>query len=144
MSEVIEGQEVASLPVEQPVKANSDPLLALIERAAFDPAFDPDKLEKLLNQQERILKYQAEQEFNEALLRITKNMPKITKNKSFGYALELLKQGKKARRKYGFRKGLYIYKADNDYILLSDDKSKFNLTIHAINATDWEEYEGDY
>lgn len=55
------GQEVAT------AEAPATSVLQVIERAARDPAIDIDKLERLLNMQERIVMRDAEAQFNSAM-----------------------------------------------------------------------------
>lgn len=55
-------------------------LLNVIERAARDPNVDIDKMERLLNMQERVLSRQAEQSFNEAMNAAQTQMPQIVKD----------------------------------------------------------------
>src|SRR5260221_14458605 len=50
----------------------------VIERAASNPDVDVDKLERLLNMQERILSKQAEIAFNAAFAEMQAEMPEIT------------------------------------------------------------------
>lgn len=60
-------------------------MINIIAKAASDPNVDVAKLEKLLDMQERIMNKQAEIDFNEALARISKQMPRIVKGGSVGY-----------------------------------------------------------
>jgi hypothetical protein len=55
-------------------------LLAIVARAASDPACDVDKMQALLNMQERILANQARNEFNAAFARLSGRLPRIKKN----------------------------------------------------------------
>jgi len=55
-------------------------MLAIIARAASDPAVDVAKMQALLDMQERILAKQAEAEFNAALVRLADAMPRVRKN----------------------------------------------------------------
>lgn len=52
-------------------------LLNVIARAASDPNVDIDKLERLLEMQERVMARDAEQRFNEAMAAAQKEMPQI-------------------------------------------------------------------
>lgn len=60
-------------------------MINIIAKAASDPNVDVAKLEKLLDMQERIMSKQAEIDFNEALARISKKMPRIVKGGVVGY-----------------------------------------------------------
>jgi len=53
--------------------------LAVIERAAFNPDVDVDKMQRLLDMQERILNKNAEIAFNQAMARLQPNLPTIHK-----------------------------------------------------------------
>ncbi len=55
--------------------------LAVIAKAAADPACDVGKMEKLLDMQERVNKSRAEQEFNAAMVRVQTEAKKIRRNK---------------------------------------------------------------
>jgi len=56
--------------------------VAVIERALTNPEVDVDKLERLLNVQERVMSKQAEITFNQAMARLQPRIPVIFKNKS--------------------------------------------------------------
>lgn len=55
-------------------------VLAVIDRAARDPATDVDKLERLLGMYERIEARTAEKEFNIAMMTAQSEMPKVFKD----------------------------------------------------------------
>ena len=59
-------------PVDQ-----STALINVIEKAAYNPDVDIDKMERLLAMQERIIDRQAEQAFNDAMVRAQESMPII-------------------------------------------------------------------
>lgn len=67
------------------VTTQSNTMIDIIAKAASDPNVDVTKLEKLLDMQERIMEKQAEIDFNEALARISKLMPRIVKGGTVGY-----------------------------------------------------------
>lgn len=58
---------VAVAKPQESVAGSSDPMLAMIERAARDPSVDISKLEKLMEMREGVRAQAAEQAFNEAL-----------------------------------------------------------------------------
>lgn len=65
------------------VDRNETPLtstLAVIERAASNKEIDVEKMERLLQMQERILAKQAESEFNEAMQRVQQEVPRILRD----------------------------------------------------------------
>lgn len=55
----------------------SNALLAVISRVATDPNCDLDKMERLLNMQERVMAKQAEQAFNAAMAAMQAEIPSI-------------------------------------------------------------------
>lgn len=57
--------------------ADNGSLLSVIARAASDPSVDIDKLERLLEMQERVVARDAERRFNEAMAAAQKEMPQI-------------------------------------------------------------------
>lgn len=63
-------------------------MLAMIERFARDPAVDVNKLQALLNMQERLMANQARAEFNEAFARLQQKLPRITKKGEVRYPTE--------------------------------------------------------
>jgi hypothetical protein len=65
-----------------PAEPTRDPFFALVERAATDPAFDPDKIDKLLVMWERTKQSAAEAEFNDAMARAQSEMEPIRKDAS--------------------------------------------------------------
>lgn len=65
------------------ISVSSDPTIAMIqviERAAVNPNVDIDKMERLMNMQERMMDRNAEAEFNQAMTRVQANMPTIQKD----------------------------------------------------------------
>lgn len=65
--------------VEAPVDLSGG-ILAVIERAARDPNVDIDKMERLLEMQERVLQRDAEAAFNAAMRAAQSQMPQIAKD----------------------------------------------------------------
>jgi hypothetical protein len=68
---------VVTLPAAEPVESRS--IMSVIERAAMNPDVDIDKMERLLQMQERILARQAEAAYNEALAKLQASMPEVRK-----------------------------------------------------------------
>lgn len=62
------------------IQAENRSLLDIVAKAAMDPNVDPQKMNALLDIQERIMNKQAEIEFNKALIRAQKNMPRVKKD----------------------------------------------------------------
>ncbi len=53
------------------------PVVSMFERLARDPSVDPDKLERLIGMQERILAHQAKAEFDAAFSELQGELPEI-------------------------------------------------------------------
>jgi hypothetical protein len=64
----------------EPVADLTSGLLAVIERAARDPAVDIDKMERLIAMQERVSARNAEVAFAEAFAELQPDLPAISKN----------------------------------------------------------------
>jgi len=58
-------------------KNDTSAIIQIIDRAATDPNVDIDKMERLLNMQERIFDKNAEMAFNTAMSAVQKEMPRI-------------------------------------------------------------------
>ena len=70
-------------PKEVALSQSVDPTIAMIqviERAAVNPDVDIDKMERLMNMQERMMDRNAEAEFNEAMTRAQALMPEVIKD----------------------------------------------------------------
>ena len=61
------------------VQREDDPFVAMVERLATNKDVDPDKLEKLVDIQMRIMDRNAEAEFNAAMSRVQEKLPTIVK-----------------------------------------------------------------
>ena len=61
--------------------ATGNALVSMIERAASNPAVDIDKMERLLQMQERVMAKQAETAFNDAMTSAQEEMPRIHADK---------------------------------------------------------------
>lgn len=70
---------VQTQPLEQ--SAGVTPMLSMIERAARDPSVDVDKMERLMQMQERVLARQAETAFNDAMTSAQANIGRIAADK---------------------------------------------------------------
>lgn len=77
------GSAVAVIPESDaslPAQADATAILAMIERAARDPSVDIDKMERLVQMQERVLKRNAEQAFNESMKAAQEDMPRVVRD----------------------------------------------------------------
>ena len=85
----MKGNQIELIPQDAPEALPAVPTgndtMSMIERLARDPSFDADKLEKLLAMKERQDAQQAEQAFNEAMIRLQSNPPKILRTKKLMY-----------------------------------------------------------
>lgn len=67
--------------VEAPVPATqADALISVIERAAMNPSVDIDKMERLLQMQERVMARQAEMAFHTAMAECQSEMEPVVRN----------------------------------------------------------------
>lgn len=83
-TEVVKQERMNLEPV--PVAENSgSAVLAIIARAASDPNVNVDKMQQLLEMQERIMARQAEADFNAAMNRLQPRLPRITKKGRIEY-----------------------------------------------------------
>ena len=78
--------KVESQGTEVAVHEGASAMMAIIARAASDPSIDVSKMTALLDMQERIMAKNAEIEFNEALARLSRVMPRINKDGQVEYA----------------------------------------------------------
>jgi hypothetical protein len=62
------------------ISATASQILTVIERAASNKDIDVDKMERLLQMQERILAKEAESEFNEAMQTVQAEIPRILRD----------------------------------------------------------------
>jgi hypothetical protein len=62
-------------------------VLAMIDRAARDASVDVQKMQALLDMQERVMKRHAETEFTEAFARLSARLPRIKKNGTLEYPI---------------------------------------------------------
>jgi hypothetical protein len=64
----------------EPIESSATAIIQVIERAASNPDVDIDKMERLLQMQERILARNAEAAFNTALAQMQNELPVIEEN----------------------------------------------------------------
>jgi len=92
-------------------------ILAVIARAAADPSCDLDKMERLLNMQERVMAKQAEVEFNSAMAAMQSEIPSVAergKSHSGAYATleDIVDVARPIMKKYGFAVSFRINQGD--------------------------------
>lgn len=78
--------------------------LALIRDMAVNPSVDADKLEKMLNMQERIMSKNAEIEFNAAFMRLQEKIPPFKKTGAVYYPVDKTKPDGEKRLAFKFVK----------------------------------------
>lgn len=77
MSNAVATTQEVSLPAEAP-RNEATAIIQVIERAAMNPDVDIDKMERLLQMQERVMDRQATMDFNAAMAAMQAEMPSIT------------------------------------------------------------------
>lgn len=77
MNQAIATTQESSPPVEAP-RSDATAIIQVIERAAMNPDVDIDKMERLLQMQERVMERQASMDFNAAMAAMQTEMPSIT------------------------------------------------------------------
>ncbi len=107
---VQQGQVVAAQP-------EASALIAVISRVATDPNCDLDKMERLLNMQERVMAKQAEQAFNAAMAAMQAEIPSIAErgtghNIKYATLEDILDTVRPIMHKYGFAVSFRISQAD--------------------------------
>ena len=75
------GPDIATAEDRAPKVPAATTIIAVIERAALDPNVDIDKMERLLQMQERILARQAEMEFNSAMATAQAEMEPVARDR---------------------------------------------------------------
>ena len=70
--------DITTVENQLPEVAPATSIIAVIERAALDPNVDIDKMERLLQMQERIIDRQAKADYTAALSQMQPNLPVIT------------------------------------------------------------------
>lgn len=81
MSTALERQSEAAPPA-QAQNSDAAAIVQVIERAAMNPEVDIDKMERLLQMQERVLDRQAAAEYSAAMATMQTDIPSITKRGS--------------------------------------------------------------
>lgn len=89
MTEENKTQAVAIAPTSSaPVVQLGGEYLDLIRTMATDPNVDPAKMQAILDVQERMMNKQAEQAFNEAMMNIDQELPRLVRNTPVQYAVD--------------------------------------------------------
>lgn len=102
----------------QPVVANEpNSLLAVISRVATDPDCDLDKMERLLNMQERLMAKQAESEFNAGMAAMQAEIPSIAErgtghNIKYATLEDIVDTVRPIMHKYGFAVSFRVQQTD--------------------------------
>jgi hypothetical protein len=73
-------QAVTRVEPEVPAISETAAIVQMIERAAMNPAVDIDKMERLLEMQERVMSRRAEAAFNEAMTAAQAEAPQVTRD----------------------------------------------------------------
>lgn len=99
------------------VQPESNALLAVISRVATDPNCDLDKMERLLNMQERVMARRAEQAFNAAMAAMQAEIPSIAErgtghNIKYATLEDILDTVRPIMHKYGFAVSFRISQVD--------------------------------
>lgn len=84
------------------VAQSPESMLAIIERAATNPAVDVAKMEALLTMQERLIANQSRQAFNEAFARLQPKLPRITKRGEVKYPVEKNNPQSKTKKAFSY------------------------------------------
>lgn len=77
---VVERQDTAPANIEQHPASDAEAMMAMISRAATDPNFDPDKMERLLQMHERITEREAKKAYVSAFAAMQQEMPEMPEN----------------------------------------------------------------
>lgn len=120
MNEVIQHQNNELAVVDQ-----SSAVLAVISRAAADPNVDMDKLERLLDMQERIMGKQAETEFNAALAAMQAEIPSVAErgtghNIKYATLEDIVDVVRPIMNKYGFAITFSVEQADKSITVVGE------------------------
>lgn len=99
------------------VQPEATTLIAVISRVATDPNCDLDKMERLLNMQERVMAKQAEQAFNAAMAAMQAEIPSIAErgtghNIKYATLEDILDTVRPIMHKYGFAVSFRISQVD--------------------------------
>jgi hypothetical protein len=93
--------EAEQLPA---VAAEPPSMLALIARAAADPATDVAKMQSLLAMQRELIADEARAQFNEAFARLQPRLPRVKKNGEVWYPIEKAKPDGPQKRAFRYAK----------------------------------------
>lgn len=98
---------VPASPVESPSTAESTAIIQVIERAALNPDVDIDKMERLLQMQERVMDRQAMMAYSAAMAAMQTELPSIeergqTNNGCYATLEDIVDTVRPIMQKYGF------------------------------------------
>ena len=107
------------------VVSESSAVLAVIARAASDPTVDMDKLERLLDMQERIMNKQAETEFNSALAAMQADIPSVAErgtghNIKYATLEDIVDVVRPIMNQYGFAVSFSVEQADKSITVVGE------------------------
>lgn len=105
-TDIAHRQESAVAPTAVPNDTTA--IIQVIERAAMNPDVDIDKMERLLQMQERVMERQASMDFSAAMAAMQTEMPSIAErgtahnNKSYATLEDIVDTVRPVMQKYGF------------------------------------------
>lgn len=107
------------------VVSESSAVLAVIARAASDPTVDMDKLERLLDMQERIMNKQAETEFNSALAAMQADIPSVAErgtghNIKYATLEDIVDVVRPIMNQYGFAVSFSVEQAEKTITIIGE------------------------
>jgi len=119
MSEVIQQNNQVA------VVSESSAVLAVIARAASDPTVDMDKLERLLDMQERIMNKQAETEFNSSLAAMQADIPSVAErgtghNIKYATLEDIVDVVRPIMNQYGFAVSFSVEQSDKTITIIGE------------------------
>ena len=107
------------------VVSESSAVLAVIARAASDPTVDMDKLERLLDMQERIMNKQAETEVNAALAAMQADIPSVAErgtghNIKYATLEDIVDVVRPIMNQYGFAVSFSVEQAEKTITIIGE------------------------
>lgn len=115
----------APSPAPVPASSPDDAILALIERAARDPAVDIDKMERLFAMRERMLAQTAKAAYLSALAEMQAELPAAARkgtghnNKKYARFEDIIEAIKESMQKHGFSLTFRIDQSQGDKVRIT-------------------------